>query len=274
MKIAKFASAKFHPTVFPTIRVRTLHYYRRFELGERSDEDEGKFKYTINFMPGSTLSVEALKRLYSGRIHEQQAGRPILGPPGGAVLRNGLLDTHRLPDGRVLCHANSVMDYEFCNGFILCLSVIDTTTASLFGDAAIWALELGNADVFAERMAHEIFKAVKIGHFGPFRMTQNDLDGLDASNVRWEHKLVEYGSRDLTISGAGEAQLRELGRKIANAPFYKPEKVLRQDGWYHYTEEKEYRFVFEFTNATRVYPVADTFVDIPHDAFADVIEPL
>ena len=152
---------------------------------------------------------------------------------------------------------------------------MDDAVVSLFGDAVpIWALDVSKADAFAERMASEIFKATQLSNFGPFRVTQDDLNTLGPSNVRREHKLVEYGSRDVKIFGAGDAQLRELGRKVANAPFYKPQGVQRPDGWYDYTAEKEYRFVFEFTRATRVFPVADTFVDLPYEAFADMIEPL
>lgn len=263
MKIFKHASSTYHPSHWGKLRVGTLYNFRKPELGDRSDEGEGTYLYNVNCMGGETSLVN---QLLGGRIHREADKDPILSPPGSLCLDIRELNTST---GFYSC---SITQNVF-NGFVLCLSLAGPGEEGIFqGAVPIWSLKDEMIDDFARVVAGELLRETSKKDFLEPAARLVDFDALSATDVRIKHGPVQYKERVYNFFKGVPGSLDNLARDVASAPFIKPPQVRRFGEVVNYSQEKEYRIVFEFTSGSRKIPPKVSHVDISYDALRDLIE--
>jgi hypothetical protein len=274
LSIIKWAGDVFHPSCYPTLRISTLYEFRRVEMGDRSDETEGCYKYTVAFPKNTFVPAQSARRFLEGKIH-WNPDRPILSPPYCLTMNSTWLafgDT--APPGKTNIGANFEMTHEVWNGFVFCMSFSDAPDRPLFpGTKALWSISLDKADALADRLSSALLDIAMASDFSQFEHgLHKDRSPKDVA-VRCEHGCVEYLPRDFLVAlDETEAGLDELGRRIARSPFIKRPEAMVAGEMRNYRREKEYRFVFEFGADGIRMPAKLTHVDVTYNSFKDLVD--
>lgn len=257
-KLFKFTKPEYHPSdPGKTLRLGTLHDFRKSEMGELSDEQEGFFRYELSFA-GEWFSEHEKDDIVAFARGGRFSGSPLL--PGGAQKTHvKKLSVRQMPKGGYQVNGQAVVEHSFCNSFVFCMSAShDTDFASPFNnETARWSIDSKNLEKFKRILVCEILKGIGIGNISLHYGEDLDAPFFGVPNVHVISRLVSYDKRNLKITPWGSFA-STLADALWGNPFSKPP---------HFRGESEFRILIFFTDRNRPLQPAEGSVTIPFERF-------
>lgn len=201
-----------------TLRLGTLHSFRKHEDARLRDEGEGKFRYEIAFPQRTAVSPQWLQQFDIGDGGEVDVGQLIFTPSGVQVDRINLMGSSH-------------------NCWIFCVSTKSSGAGGISENYdSSWEISGDKVELFGRYLAAVLFDHITFDDLPQWLTSRLGIkEILSRLSIRIMHKAVEYGSRAFPITNESEAPVSKIVEWRASVPFRKP------SGFSH---EAEYRFTY------------------------------
>lgn len=230
-----------------TIKIGTLHEYRKTESLQILDIEEGFYRISIDFQ-NKAISVDYLNLLNSSS--------------------NSLMDSHIdyasfCPAllGRVMTSLKAQHTIKNNNRFIFCMSKLDhpKESTSLFPDYdSYWHMDFQHNDEFIEKLEVIFLEEIKMRIAKGEKIFSKDKINLKKLKIKTHYQEIIYTERALHIDNENLFSMREKLIGIFNdIKYIKPIDFQR---------EREFRIVFDFYEGDRLLiPIVEKII-IPFEA--------
>lgn len=238
--LLKYCKTDHHPSQEnATLRLGCLHEFRKEEMGELADKDEGFYRYNLRLDGGPYTKDTIGEARWLFRVSDDRPQASQL-MPGGASNTHIRRYAERNQDGGLIyANGDATVEYSFPESYIFCMSAMQSKTApSPFEKQTdSWRLKSKSVRPFAETLVtsiQEMHLAGKINFYlGPNR--EKLLNAAPTAHVRTS--LISYDKRIMNINGS-ESPIEKVAAYMWNNPFSKPAS---------YEAESEFRIHIFFT---------------------------
>lgn len=225
-----------------TIKIGTLHEYRKTESLQILDKEEGFYRISIDFQ-NKAISLDYLNLLNSSSNSLMDSYIEYLG------TYPALLD-------RKMVSLKARHTIRNNNRFIFCISKLEAPvdSISLFADYdSYWHIDFQHNDEFIEKLKAIFLKEIKKRITEGEKIFSKDRVNLKKLKIKAHYQEIIYTERSLRIDNANLFSMQEKLVGIFNdIKYIKP---------IDFQNEKEFRIVFDFYEGEKLLtPVVEKII--------------
>jgi len=264
MLLTKSCHAKDHIARRKTLKLATLEHYRKTEIEQISDTDEGVTFFDIDICSPVNVDKKWFNTLFQGIMRvggDRYEAVPIPGQCETQISNWSVDDRH--PAYVVIERANISIKRQAVNSLIFCMSQSRTPgdCIGIFPDYDDeWSIRANDIHRFLDQIANAIKR----------RMCDNSKASIIAPEINpvevdvyFAHMSVLYADRNIIITKDHKTDINNLVKHMTNAAFIKP---------ISFEKEKEYRFSFILTHKGQtISTLSDTVIINIDDEFLKLI---
>ena len=239
MLLAKSCHKKDHIKTRKTLRIGTLHEYRKTETQEIADKDEGMYKYSISFDGTMEIPNHWFNTFFDGfmGLPHTEENAPINFPGTIEFEIKSLKIISTEADHVVIQDAVAKFKRNALNAFIFCVSLVEEKNdcIDIFPHYdAYWYVDLHRREELGIAIGKLLLKKIIEEHAKGNHLIPKDTP-MDNLQIMIVQSKVSYLPRSMHFNSANKNSIEELIDKMQLMSFIKTP---------NFEHEKEYRFHF------------------------------
>ncbi|WP_133295866.1 hypothetical protein [Pseudomonas sp. AFG_SD02_1510_Pfu_092] len=236
MLLTKSCHAKDNTARRKTLKLATLEHYRRTEIEQIADENEGRLFFEIDIRSPIKVEKRWFNTLFEGLMRVGGERYEAVRFPGGfhAQVRNWNVDD-RHPAYAIIERADISITRQTVESLVFCMSQTNKPgdmkgVFPKYDDE--WSIDKSNVELFldalGEALGNRLLDTSKQSIISP------DIDPKEVE-IHVDHMPVFYADRNITVTRDRRFDIDALMKHMAHTAFIKPTS---------YEREREYRFNF------------------------------
>ena len=240
MNLVKYCSSSYNIEKGAKLQLGTLFYYQNIENKELMDEKEGSHELTINFTEDVELDIATANLLFQGFAFGESPKTQFEGSYE-TIANHAKFSCFK--DKVRIEKASIKIKRKINNCLMFCMSHIDEGLPPvIFGcHNDYWSLPIEKAELFGKCVSRLILDNALFTAFG---ISPYEFQTIDKLRLRIQHQKVIYKERNIDINQLNTPSYDELVQLIKEIIFIKP---------LSYSNEREYRFIFELISPQQIY---------------------